>query len=132
MITKDEENKLWSYGILGLHSPKSLLWTTFFYVGKAFCLRGCEEHRYLKMSQFDRKVDPDRYIYTEHGSKNRNGGLSHLRLKNKVVPVIANPQAGDCCLVTILDFDFQKFPERAKMEDLFYMHTVKSEVSHVH
>ena len=44
-----------------------------------------------------------------------------MRLKNKVVPVIANPQAGDCCLVTILDFDFQKFPERAKMEDLFYM-----------
>ena len=30
VIMKDEENKLWSYGILGLHSPKSLLRTTFF------------------------------------------------------------------------------------------------------
>ena len=37
-----------------------------------------EEHRAWKFSQFEQKEDPDRYIYAEHGYKNRNGGLSHL------------------------------------------------------
>ena len=27
VIMKDEENKLYNYGILGLHFPKSLVWT---------------------------------------------------------------------------------------------------------
>ena len=44
IITKDEENLLWSRGIMGLHSPLSLIRTVFYYVGKVFCLRGREEH----------------------------------------------------------------------------------------
>ena len=60
-----------------------------------------------------------RYIYTEHGSKNRNGGVCQLKLQNKVVPYIANVEAGDRCLVRILDFFFEKLPSHAK--DLFYM-----------
>ena len=120
-ISKEEENELWRIGILGLHCPKSLLRTTFFCVGKAFCLRGREEHRSLKVSQFERKYSPDSYIYTEHGSKNRNGGLSHIRLKNKVVPVFANPEAGDRCVVKILDVYISKLPSRAREEDIFYL-----------
>ncbi len=120
VITKDEENQLWKSGILGLHSPK--LRTVFFYVGKLFCLRGREEHRALKASQLKRLQDPDRYVYTEHGSKNRSGGLSHMKVKNKVVPVIANPANGDRCLVRILDFYLAKLPDQATLkEDLFYM-----------
>ena len=61
-------------------------------------------------------------IYTQSMvQRTGNGGLSNLSLKNKFVLVIANSQAGDCCLVIILDYYFQKLPEHAKMEDLFYM-----------
>ena len=93
----------------------------FFCVSKAFCLRGREEHRSLKVSQFKRKYSPDSYIYTEHGSKNRNGGLSHIFLKNKLVPVFANPEAGDRCVVKILDVYISKLPSRAREEDIFYL-----------
>ena len=49
VITKKEENLLWSKKILGLHSPVTAV---FFYVGKVLCLKGREEHRDLKLSQF--------------------------------------------------------------------------------
>lgn len=120
-ISKEEENELWRAGILGLHCPKALFRATFFYVGKAFCLRGRDEHRSLKVSQFERKYSPDSYVYTEHGSKNRNGGLSHIRIKNKIVPVFANPEAGDRCVVKILDTYLSKLPDRARKDDIFYM-----------
>ena len=51
VITKEEENKLWKSGILGLAtSPKALLRAVFFYNGKTFCLRGSAEHRCLHLS----------------------------------------------------------------------------------
>ena len=121
IITKDEENLLWSRGIMGLHSPLSLIRTVFYYVGKVFCLRGREEHRNLKFSQFERKEDPDRYIYTEYTSKNRCGSLGQLRVINKSVPVVANCDAGDRCLVKILDVYLSKLPVSSKERDLFYM-----------
>ena len=35
----------WERGVLGLDNPRSLLYTTFFYVGLHFCLRGGQEQR---------------------------------------------------------------------------------------
>ena len=53
---------LWIKGILGLHSPQSLLNTVF------FCLRGILEHFNLKFSQLHRTNEPDdRYVYTKFG-----------------------------------------------------------------
>ena len=40
VVNKEEETKLWTSGILGVHHPKALLCTTFFYTGKVFYLRG--------------------------------------------------------------------------------------------
>ena len=37
---------------MGTDTPKQLLNTVFFYVGKIFCLRGGVEQRGLKISQF--------------------------------------------------------------------------------
>ena len=37
VITLEDDNKLWSMGILGTHSPKSLPNTVFFYNGKNLC-----------------------------------------------------------------------------------------------
>lgn len=53
-FTKEDENKLWEQGDMGTRSPASLLHAVFFYNGKNFCLRGGEEHRSLKLSQFKR------------------------------------------------------------------------------
>jgi hypothetical protein len=51
-ITRSEEIQLWNSGVLGTHSPVSLLNAVFFMNGKVLCLRGGREHRMLKLSQF--------------------------------------------------------------------------------
>ena len=56
-----DENKLWSMGIFGTHSPKSLLNTVLFYNGKNFIFRGVEEHFSLRFSQLVRQSAPVRY-----------------------------------------------------------------------
>lgn len=67
----------------------------FFLNGKNFCLRGGEEHCQLKLSQLKKFTDPLRYVYTENSSKNRSGGLAQMCVKNKVVPIIAVPDAAE-------------------------------------
>ena len=54
LITKDEENKLWSFGEMGSCTPTALQNAVFFCNGKNFCLRGGEVHRNRKLSQFER------------------------------------------------------------------------------
>ena len=58
----------------------------FFNNAKQFCLRGGEEHRNLKFSQFERTEN--RYIYTENSSKNRSGGLAQLNVKHKYLEML--------------------------------------------
>ena len=78
MITPEEEEQLWNSGAMGIFNPKVLLRAVFFCVGKAFCLRGGAQQRSLKPSQFVHGYDPDRYTYTENGSKNHKGGFGTL------------------------------------------------------
>ena len=59
IVTPEKENLLLEKGVIGIYSPKSLVRAVFFYVGKAFCLRGGAEHRALKPSQFERGYNPD-------------------------------------------------------------------------
>ncbi|XP_011403268.1 PREDICTED: uncharacterized protein KIAA1958-like [Amphimedon queenslandica] len=119
-ISKEEEDQLWSSGVLNTTIPLGLLRAVFFYNGKCFCLRGGQEHRDLKLSQLKRETGPDRYIYTENSSKNRKGGLRELRLEHKAVPVMADPEAGVRCHVYLLDLYIRKLPSEANMKDLFY------------
>ena len=63
--------------------------------------------------------NPDRYVYTKHGSKNRNGGFYQLHAENKVVLIFKNPEAGCTCLVLLLDLYIEKLPPIAKSQDLF-------------
>jgi len=74
-------------GILNSTSADGLQKAVFFYVGKVCCLHGGNEQRNLKPSQFSRLKDPDRFVYTEHGSKNRNGGFFQLHVDNKIVEI---------------------------------------------
>ena len=107
-ISSEEENTLWLSGVMNSVSPKGLLRCKFFYVGKSFCLRGGEEHRCLTLSQFTRLHKPDRYVYSEKSSKNRQGGLYQAKMDHKTVTVY------------LLDLYISKFPKGAVDNDLFY------------
>ena len=82
-ITVEEENKLWEKGVLGESDPQTLLDTVLFLCGIHFALRSGQEHRSLKLSQFELQIDEDGssfLLYTENTSKNNQGGLSHRKL----------------------------------------------------
>ena len=81
------------------------------------CLRGGDEQRAIKLSQFSRHTNPDHYVYIEHGSKNRNGGFYQLQVPNKNVQIHKNESSGERCLVSLLDLYISKLPKTAKEKD---------------
>ena len=119
-FNSEEEDKMWSTGVFSIDDPQSLQRAIFFYVGKHFCIRGGEEQRKLKQSQFIRCSNPEKYIYYEHGSKNRSGGLQQLHLQNKSVPCLAIPENRPRCLVYLLDLYLSRLPPFSFKEDIFY------------
>ena len=74
-ISREEEELLWSTGILNNCTPMGLLRAVFFYNGKVFCLRGGQEHRCLKLSQLERLHNPERYLYRENSQKIEKEGF---------------------------------------------------------
>ena len=118
IFTADEEERLWSTGVLGTDTPTKLQRAVFFTIGKRFCVRGGEEQRNLGPSQFRR--DHNCYVYTEHGSKNRSGGLAQLNVENKCVPCYPVPESGERCAVFLLDKYPNKLPSYAFEKNVFY------------
>ena len=110
--------------MIGNHNPLAILRAVFHYVGKTFYLRGGEEQRNLKRSQFVRSYDPDCYTYIVKGSKNSSG--INTKEANKIVPVFACLEAKPRCLVYLLDTYFEKCPPKAAEMDVFYLHPKKS------
>ena len=118
--------------MLSLDTPEGLLQAVFFYNEKNFCLRGGEEQRELKFSQFNRtrsiaNVNGEAKVYyyvyecTEHGSKNRTGGLKQLQMENKEVRQSESEDGGDRCHIRIVDKYLQKVPKEAIEKDFFYI-----------
>ena len=120
-ITKEDEEKLWSSGVMGESTPRALQNAAFFVVGKMFNLRGGAERRNLKISQLKRQYNPDHYVYYENVSKNNSGSFKKMRVKGKVVPVYACRDAGSRCPIHILDAYLSKLPPKAYESDLFYL-----------
>ena len=57
VVSPDEEQALWDSKVVGDHDPLALQRAVvFFNVGKTFCLRGGQEQRGLKPSQFIRSA----------------------------------------------------------------------------
>ena len=110
---------MWETDVLGVGNPKALLNAVFYFNGKKFHLRGNEEHRFLRLSQFQRHFNPDRYEYTEGGSKNNPGGLQDVQInaRNKVVPIHRNPSAGP----RLFDLYISKIPTEDMQNDYFYL-----------
>ena len=124
-VSDNEEAKLWDTGVINTTTPSGLLHGVFFYNGKNFCLRGGVEHRSLKMSQLRREIttvsgkEVAQYVYTEHGSKNNQGGFASLNLTNKTV--CQHEIDSERCHVKLLDLYFEKPPCNAKEKDVFYL-----------
>jgi hypothetical protein len=100
------------------NNTKGITKRCLFVVGKMFCLRGGQEHRFLKLSQIKRTND--KYIYYENVSKNRNGSYTQLHIRSKTVPLYPNPELGNRCPVSILDKYISKLPQIARDKDIFY------------
>ena len=120
VVSQANEDKLWEAGVLNTSTPIGLQRAVFYYVGKVCCIRGGEEQRNLKPSQFKHYTNPDRYVYSEHGSKNHNGGFFQLDVENKNVSIFKNEEAGERCLVILLDMYLKRSPPGAILKDLFY------------
>ena len=93
------------------------------------CLRGGEEHRNLKVYQFERLGDPDRYLYHENCSKNRSGTFRQLHVDSKVVPIYCTcnretSALDERCHIHLVDLYISKIPEKMRTEQglfLFYL-----------
>ena len=133
VVSIAEEDKLWSSSVMGCHSPLALQNAVFFLCGILLCLRGGEEHRNMKVTQFviDEVENPwlpsekiKRLTYTENGSKNRSGGMHQVHLDNKVVHHYANGSIGNRCLLLLVELYISKLPESAFEKELFYCRPV--------
>ena len=123
VISIEHEETLWKNGVLGVNSPESLLRTVFYTVGLYFSLRGGQEHRDLKCSQFSRVPASGYsaqtfYQYVENGSKNYQGRFCETGQSNKIVRAYAQPNSESRCPVRILDLYLSKL---APGSTAFYM-----------
>ena len=85
IITPDEEEKLWSSGTLGDHSPTSLLNTIFYMCGVYFAVRSGQENCQLRHSPCQIEVvekpgERSYLLYTEDISKHNQGGIKDVKL----------------------------------------------------
>lgn len=62
IVTKEDEEQLWSAKVFDLETSKGLFNAVFFYTGKVLALRGREEHRALQIEQFN-IVDSNGSVY---------------------------------------------------------------------
>ena len=105
---------------MGSDTPRVLVWATFFVVELHTCLRDSEEHRSLRFSNFSCYSSPERWVYVENCSENRQGHLSHLL--HKEVLIYQCPDTGNRCPVKILDEYHARVPPAATEEDAaFYL-----------
>ena len=94
-ITIEHEDILWEKGLLGDHSPQTLIDTLVFYIGMCFALKSGEEHRCLRYHpaqiELVEPVGGTPYLmYHEDVSKTNQGGIQHRKVENKEVVHYAN------------------------------------------
>ena len=128
-LTAEEEELLWTKGLLGSGSPRALVDTIVVMNGIYFALHSGSEHRQLRSDPYQIEVvenpgELSYLTYTEDISKNRPGGLKGRKLKQKVVRHYDNPQNPDRCFVRLFQLYQQHLPaDRPK--NSFYFQPLK-------
>ena len=116
VLTVEEEEMLWTKGLLGDSSPQVLLDTMVFYNGLYFALRSGKEHRQLRsypcqITLVERPGEKTYLKYVEDVSKNRQGGIKGRSIKPKVVVHHANSTNPQHCFVRLFKLYQQLLPE---------------------
>ena len=77
-LTTEDEELLWSKGLLGNQSPKSLIATMWFFFTQHFGLRGCQEHHDMFVEDFSFRKDDNgvEYVTWRKSHKNSPGRTS--------------------------------------------------------
>ena len=118
----EEEELLWEKGLLGKHSPQSLLDTMVFMNGVYFALRSGKEHRQLR-------AEPCQIVIHERpggGSiswiqrRYLQEGLKWRKNKPKVVQHYSNTSNADRCFVTLFKL-YQSLCPSDRPEKAFYL-----------
>ena len=124
-ILEDEEDILWSKGLLGDSDPKTLVNTLVFLFGKYFSLRSGEEHRSLSFAQLEvvkgDETERSRLRYSSFGEKNFGGGLQHRRIKPKIVEQHENISNPERCIVRLYNKYINKCPKNMPQSNCFYL-----------
>ena len=97
-VTSDMEDILWEKGILGSHSPRSLLRTVFWLIGVNYGIRGGEEQRKLTQRNFSFGEDDQGsfLLFKETVSKTHQGGLKHKGAKPREAKCYQNEEPHKC------------------------------------
>ena len=125
LITQEQENYLWEHGFLGSENAELLRDTLVWVLGVNFALRAGQEHRNLRLrnSQLSLQYDElgrEFLQYTEDISKTNNGGLSHLRIKRKVVRAYKNLTNVERCPVELYKKYLSHVPNEVS-DNAFYL-----------
>ena len=127
-ISDREEEILWSKGVLGSHSPQTLVDTMVFMAGMYFALRSGEEHRQLRFSSVtlvEKAGSTPHLLYIESVSKNNPGGLKHRKLDAKQVVHHGNREDPSRCFVEMYRQYCSHRPAKVK-EDAFYLCPIRN------
>ena len=124
-LTIEEEELLWSKGLLGSGSPQALVDTMLVMNGLYFALRSGGEHRQLRadpcqITLHERPNDRPYLEYVEDISKNRSGGLKGRKLKPKIVQHHSNPKNPDRCFVELFKL-YQRMCPVNRPGNAFYL-----------
>ena len=122
-FSKEEEDRLWSSGVLSTNTPKGLLRAVLVLNGRHFGIVGGEKHRQLKLSQLKRVAHPPRYEYTRCVPENQ--AIGDL-ISSHTLCIDAKAEKGNRCHVYVLDLYLQKLPIQAFKSDVFYLQPVAS------
>ena len=123
-LSEDDEEILWSKGLLGDHSPQALLNTMVLMIGLYFALRSGREHRELRFSSsqievVEKEGERAYLLYTEDASKNRPGGLRGRYIPRKSVRHYCNEENPSRCFVRLFKKYLSHCPPDTKRNSLY-------------
>ena len=120
-LTSQDEELLWSKGVLGSHSPQSLIQTMWFLLTQHFGLRCCQEHHDMYIEDFAFSTDDsgiEFVTYEENPTKTRQGGL---RKRRRVVQPKMFATGGQRCPVKLFKTFLERRPEEMRNSGPFYL-----------
>ena len=126
LITDEQEDYLWENGFFGSENAELLCHTLVWIFDIQFALRAGQEHRNLRFKNSQLSLQRDEsgnefLQYMEDISKTNNGGLSHLRIKRKVVRAYKNLTNVERCPVELYKTKYLSHVPKEISDNAFYL-----------